>query len=411
MTVAHFGLGVRFPIVPAIACLLASVFLNFWLRARFPASLRLDDARATYILGFDLAQLAALLSLTGGLANPFSILFLAPVTTSAVSLPWGGTIRLLGLMILCVTVLAFWRWPLAGPDGMSLEPPRLYELGMWAAIAVSATFVAIYGSRVASEARQLAGALNATELVMARAQHLSQLDGLAAAAAHELGTPLATVALVVHELAAQPKIAELCAEDLDLVKSQVARCRTILGKLSAPSEMALASIQEAGLADLIEEIAAPHRLQDVNIEIKAAGEGPEPVCQRNPAILYGLTNLLENAVGFATSKVSVSAAWSAQEVRIDISDDGPGFPPQVLTQWGEPYISDRAGARRGDDEPAGGLGLGLFIAKALLERSGAQRRIMNGGPQSRGALAKIAWPRAVFEQNRRALEPRLNVTA
>ena len=353
LSLAHFGLGVHFPVLAAIFCVLASALLNVWLRGRFPVSLRLDDARAVYILGFDIAQLAALLALTGGLTNPFSILFLAPVMTSAVSLPWGATVRLLAFTLACATALEFFRWPLIGSDGAAIVPPPLYALGLWAAIGVSASFVAIYGSRVATEARQLASALNATELVLARAQHLSQLDGLAAAAAHELGTPLATVALVVHELAAQPDLAEHSADDLRLVKEQIARCRTILGKLSAPSEMAVTSIQEAGIGHLIEEVAAPHRLLDVQIEVLVSGDGPEPVCRRNPAMLYGLTNLLENAVGFAASRVKISATWTANEVRIAILDDGPGFPPQVLERWGEPYISDRAGARRPDAPPAG----------------------------------------------------------
>jgi two-component system, sensor histidine kinase RegB len=400
LLVSHFGLGVRFPVLPTLACLAASVLLNVWLRGRFPVSLRLNDAWATYILAFDIAQLGALLFLTGGLGNPFSILFLAPVMTSAVSLPWRQTLRLLAFALFCATILEFWHWPLRGPDGLAIEPPPLYDIGLWAAIGVSAIFVSIYGSRVASEARQLASALTATELMLARAQHLSQLDGLAAAAAHELGTPLATVALVVHELARQPQVAAHCAEDLRLVEEQVGRCRTILGKLSSPTHIAAASIEEAALGHLIEEIAAPHRLQDVAIEVDLAGEGPEPVCRRNPAVIYGLTNIVENAVGFAATKVTIQAGWTRQEARVVIADDGPGFPPQVLAQLGDPYISDRASARRGDGEPAGGLGLGLFIAKALLERSGAQIEISNAAAPNRGASVAISWPLDMFEQTR-----------
>ena len=252
------------------------------------------------------------------------------MATSAVSLPWRRTLLLLGLTLSCATVLEFWSWPLRDLGGLPIAPPPLYSLGLWAAIAVSAIFVSIYGNRVASEARQLASALNATELILARAQHLSQLDGLAAAAAHELGTPLATVALVVHELAAQPQVAAHCSDDLRLVEEQVGRCRTILGKLSAPSEMAMNSIEEASLGDLIEEIAAPHRLQDVEIQVDIRGEGPAPICRRNPAVLYGLTNIVENAVGFAAERVEILATWTPSEVRIVVRDDGPGFPSQVL---------------------------------------------------------------------------------
>ena len=251
----------------------------------------------------------------------------------------------------------------------------------------------IYGSRIAEEARQLTSALTATELTLARQQHLSQLDGIAAAAAHELGTPLATVALVVHELAAQPQIAAQWADDLRLAEEQVARCRTILRKLSSPDTIAAASLEETTLGDLIEEIVAPHRLLDVAIEVESQGTPPEPICRRNAGLIYGLHNIVENAVSFAERRVQISASWTASEVRIVIADDGPGFPPHVLGRLGEPYISTRGGAaRRREDEAAGGLGLGLFIAKALLEalRRRADDRQRAGAGERRGGEDRLA---------------------
>ena len=397
---AYFVLGLQIPIFACGLCVAASVILNFALRACYPVSLRLKDAWATAILAFDLAQLALLLFLTGGLANPFSTLLLAPVATSAVSLPWRQTLIMLGFALFLATLLLFLRLPLLGPAGIAMDPPELYTVGLWTAIGVCLIFVSIYGNRVAREARQLASALTATELMLARAQHLSQLDGLAAAAAHELGTPLATVALVVHELGVQPQLAAKWSEDLRLVEDQVARCRNIIGKLSAPSEMASSSLDEVGLGNLIEEIAAPHRLQDVDIHVAIAGEGREPICRRNPAVTYGLSNIVENAVGFAARAVEIRAKWTPQKVVITVSDDGPGFPLQVLYRIGEPYISDRAGARRGDGEAAGGLGLGLFISKALLERTGAKLTISNAEAPLRGARVTISWPLAVLEQSR-----------
>ncbi len=400
MLVSYFGVGVRFPLIPALACAGASVALNLWLRWRFPISFRLSDAFTTYLLGFDILQLAALLFLSGGLANPFSIFFLAPMAASAVSLPRDNVWFLLVLSLLCETALEFDNLPLRIDGAEPLALPPLLNLGLWFAFSLSAVFVTFYGNRVATEARQLASALNATELILARAQHLSQLDGLAAAAAHELGTPLATVALVVHELARQPNVAELCAEDLQLAEGELARCRSILRKLSSPEDMAEHAFDDGGLANLLEEIAAPHRLQDTEIDVGSRGEGVEPNCGRNPAILYGLANLIENAVSFAASRVSIQAAWSAAEVSVVIADDGPGFPSQVLARLGEPYISDRAAARRSAAEPAYRLGLGLFIAKALLERSGAQLTIANASGDRRGAVAMVVWPLANFNQAR-----------
>ncbi len=409
LLIAYFGLGVRFPLWAALVCVAASVGLSLWLRWRFPVSYRLDDDFATHLLAFDILQLAILLFVAGGLANPFSLFFLAPLATSAVSLPWRRTLVLLTLALVCASVLEFVNFPLKSGDGATLAPPPMLSFGLWLAIGLSAIFLTIYGSRVAGEARKLSSALNATELLLARAQHLNQLDGLAAAAAHELGTPLATVALVLHELAADRKVADLCAEDLELAEEQIARCRKILGKLSSPSEMAAHTFGEMSLGDLVEEIVSPHRLQDIDIEVKLTGAGDPLLCRRNPAVLYGLANLVENAVGFAASRVAVKANWTPSEVEIVIVDDGPGFPPQVLQHLGEPYISDRAAARRGEGEPAGGLGLGLFIAKALLERSGARFEISNAPEPGRGANVRIRWPRRSFEHNtgRRRREPAL----
>ena len=245
--VAYFDFGLRFPVAIALTSVAASVALNLWLRWRFPATHRLSDAFAMRLLAYDILQLATLLFISGGLANPFSLFFLAPLATAAVSLPWRRTLLLLTIALISATVLEFASWPLEGPDGARLAPPPTLSLGLWFAISLSAIFLTIYGSRVSSEARQLSSALNTTELTLARAQHLSQLDGIAAAAAHELGTPLATVALVLHEMAADPKIAAICAEDLELAEEQVARCRKILRNLSSPSQMAAETFVQTSL--------------------------------------------------------------------------------------------------------------------------------------------------------------------
>lgn len=398
--IARFALGLQFPTIACFICIGASVVLNGALRMRFSVSHRLDDFWAANILGFDVAQLAALLCLTGGLGNPFSILFLAPVMTAAASLPLRRTLALLGFTLVCATVPQLWHWPLLWPGGEEFQPPALYGVGLWTAIAVSAIFVTIYANRVAEEARQLASALTATELTLAREQHLSQLDGLAAAAAHELGTPLATVAVVVHELAALPQIAAHCAEDLQLVEQQVGRCRSILGRLSSPATIAESSLEETTVGELIEELAAPHRLLDVEIAVEREGPAAEPVCRRNAGMIYGLSNLVENAVSFAASRVEIRASWTSSIVKIVIADDGPGFPPQVLARLGEPYMSTRGAGRRREGETAGGMGLGLFIAKVLLERSGASLEIANAPPSESGAVATVLWPRAAFEHGR-----------
>jgi two-component system, sensor histidine kinase RegB len=398
--ITRFGLGFDLPILWCFLCIGMSALLNIGLRLRFPVSQRLDDIRATNILGFDILQLAALLFLTGGVFNPFSILFLAPVMISAASLPLRRTIGLLVLALACTTVLTFWRRPLPWIPGADLQLPMLYGVAIWVAIAVGAAFITIYANRVAEEARLLAGALNATELVLAREQHLSQLDGLAAAAAHELGTPLATVALFATEMARQNPPSAAFADDVRLLNQEVARCRAILGKLASLGEDSAGPLEELSLSHLIEEIAAPHRDFGIAIEIALEGSGPEPICRRNPGMLYGLGNIAENAVDFARERVAIRASWTPETVKIVIADDGPGVTPHVLSRLGEPYVTTRGADQRDEGETGGGLGLGLFIAKTLIERSGGALGIVNAAPPGAGAQATVAWPRLSFEQGR-----------
>ena len=230
-------------------------------------------------------------------------------------------------------------------------------------------------------------------------QHLSQLDGLAAAAAHELGTPLATIALVAKELDhAMPQDGPI-AEDLKLLREQVERCRTILTKLTSMGEDQGAFLETIPLTQLVEGMVAPQRSLGFDIEVAAGGEGPEPVGRRNPGVMYGLANILDNAVDFAETVVRIEARWTRDEVRVEISDDGPGYAADVLLRVGEPYVTTRSAAERSEDsEEGGGLRLGLFIAKTLIERSGAQLLLSNAAPPATGAVARIVWPRQAFER-------------
>lgn len=397
----HFGLGFPLPFGLCFAVIAAAAGLNLALRIRYPASHRLSDDAATLVLAFDILQLGGLLYLAGGLQNPFSILFLAPVLISATALPPERTLALGLLAIGCATLLVLAHRPLPwGALGPQPQVPFLYVSGIWTAILLGIAFTGVYAWRVAEEGRQLAQALAATELVLAREQHLSQLDGLAAAAAHELGTPLATIALVAKELDLQVPQDSPFADDVKLLREQVERCRGILTKLtSLGDEEQEGFLETMTLNHLLEEIAAPQR-SFIDIEVRCSGDGPEPACRRSPGLLYGLANLVDNAVDFAASKVTIEARWTSAEVRIAIQDDGPGFAPDVLLRVGEPYVTTR-GPGRGQDESGSGLGLGLFIAKTLIERSGAQLLLTNVPPPAAGAVARIVWPRTAFERDAR----------
>jgi len=400
IAVAAIALGLKFPIVASLALVAASAGLNVALRWRYPRGAQLTERGATILLGYDILQLASLLFLTGGVANPFVILLLAPVTIAATSLTLAHAAALLALALVSATALLSFCLPLPWIDGEPLALPEFYIAARWVALGISAAFVALYAYRVAAEARQTASALAATELALARAHHLSQLDGLAAAAAHELGTPLATMSLVAREMAAAPAGADF-GEDLDILEQSVDRCRAILSKLSSHDKLSSEDLEISSPLELAEMAAAPHRLLGVAITVEGDGPEPAPACVLNPGLIYGLGNLIENAVSFAESAVTIRCSWNKALVKIEIADDGAGFPPALLARAGEPYLSQRDGARR-NEEAGGGHGLGLFIAGALLQRSRGFLALANAEPPATGAVATVQWARGDYEQGRRA---------
>lgn len=394
MAVVVVAYGFDFPLPVALCALLiaCSAGLNLFLAFSFPAAHRLQPVPALGILMFDALQLAGLLYMTGGLENPFSVLMAVPVVISATSLPPRLTFVLGTLVVVAATLLVFYHLPLPWRGGEPLPMPFIYVAGMWMAVVSSIAFTAVYAWRVAEEARLLANALAATELVLQREQHLSALDGLAAAAAHELGTPLATIALVAKEMELALGSDTRFGEDVTLLRSQSERCREILKRLTSLSSEGEQHLARLPLSSLVEEVTAPHRDFGIEIQLRdGRSVGPEPVGRRNAGIVYGLGNLVENAVDFAKRQVIVDAHWDDENVRLAIRDDGPGFPPEIIDRIGEPYMSTRQEAGT-----AGGLGLGVFIAKTLLERSGATLSFRNGGAAGEGAVVEIAWRRDSF---------------
>ncbi len=395
----QFLLGFSLPLLPALAAIAASAGVNVWLVLRYPGVTRFGDREAAILLGYDLLQLTVLLLLSGALENPFAVLMLAPVTVSATVLSRRSTITLCGLAIACVSVLAFARTRLPWPDpGLIL--PDLYILGIWTALVLGAVFIAIYASSVAEEARQMSDALAATQMALSREQRRAAVGALAAAAAHELGSPLSTIAVVAREIAHDlPKDGPI-AEDANLLLTETARCRDILARLATRSEDEGATpFSVLPVSALVETAAAPHRRVGIELDLltaesSAPGGAPsaEPMVVRAPEALYGLGSLIQNAMQFAVSRVELRTVWDTEKVEVTISDDGPGFSPAVLDRLGEPYLSTRDA-----DDPRSDLhmGLGVFIAATLLERTGASLEFRNR-PEG-GACVTVTWPRQVIE--------------
>jgi two-component system sensor histidine kinase RegB len=416
VTVCFVYLVLGFPLEFGIclAFIALSAWLNVFLRIRYPARHRLSNAFATGLLAYDILQLSALLYLTGGIENPFTFLLVAPVTVSAATLPPRNTVAL-GLLGAAATVLlVFYHQPLPWYRGTVFDLPTPYNVGLLASVLSGMIFLALYAWRLAKESRQMADALAATEMVLAREQQLHALDGLAAAAAHELGTPLSTITVVAKELARDAPPSSQLAEDLALLQTQAARCRDILKKLTRGPTEPDPLHARISVTQLIEEAAGPYRGFGAELVVRAYPEvaspieaAAEPIGERRPGVIYGIANLVENAVDFAKARVEITATWSANEVMISIADDGPGVPADVMDALGEPYITTRPSRPRGqatDGEPSG-LGLGFFIAKTLLERSGAAITLRNRDRPAHGAIVSISWPRTTFERRQTTLSP------
>lgn len=392
--VVHFGFDFELPLLACLLTIAANITLNIIITVGLPPQRLVRQWEAAAQLTFDVLQLALLLYLTGGIANPFCLLLIAPATIAASTLQPRWTLSIIGVTILSVGVLALYSYPLPWLPAGSFMLPALYQFAMAFAIVIGLLFTASYAWRVSLEESQLAGALIATQEVLAREQKLAALGGLAAAAAHELGTPLATIQVTAKEMLRSLPPNSLDMEDAELILSQAQRCREILRNLTNQKEIPESVTDTLPFGQLLEEVAERHPElgnKAVLFDIQGPEGKGELMVIRKPAILYGLGNFLENAIHYAKQAVTVSAKWDERSVRVTITDDGPGFDEAILDRLGEPYISTslQGSASATTRE---GMGLGFFIAKTLLERSGGQVSFWNGAGPGRGAVVQTVWP-------------------
>jgi len=385
--VAVRALGVSLEYGFASLAIAAAIITNIALTFLYPATRRLSNRGTTLMLGFDVVQLGALLAVTGGLDNPFALLILAPVTIAASALPLRNSGVVVALALVVIAVISQWNLPIHTSSGEILALPGLFHIGFWLALTIGVLFLAIYARQVMTEIHDMRSALAATQLALAREQQLTALGGVVAAAAHELGTPLATIKLVSSELvdllSDQPEL----REDAELIRGQADRCRDILHSMGRAGKDDL-QVKSAPLEAVVAEAAEPHATRGCEVVIRAGTTGPQPVIRRKPEIIHGLRNMIQNAVDFAAKRVEIELAWDRQEISIRIEDDGPGFPSHVLSRIGDPFPHRRPWDERKMRPAYDGMGLGLFIAKTLLERTGARLDFANG----RGAIVVIRWP-------------------
>ncbi|WP_299921950.1 sensor histidine kinase RegB [uncultured Pelagimonas sp.] len=375
----------------------------------FPENKRLSETENFLMVMFDLLQLCFLLYLTGGLNNPFSLLVLGPVTVSASVLTLRSTLILGSTALVLVTLMVNFHLPLRTEDGFVLRIPDIFVFGQWIAICIALLFISLYSRRITLEMHSMSDALAATQMALARAQKLNDLGGVVAAAAHELGTPLATIKLTSSELVDELEDRPELKEDAELIREQADRCRDILRSMGRAGKDDL-HMRQAPLIEVIREAAEPHQDRGKEILIEdgpgPGGENAQPQILRQPEIIHGLRNLVQNAVDFARTSVWIEALWTEDIISIRIVDDGRGFPPHLIGRIGDPFMRRRRSEGEKKARPEyEGMGLGLFIAKTLLERTGAELSFANASDpyqsdrstgQRKGAIVEVVWPRALI---------------
>ncbi len=405
ITVAPIVYGLQLEFGLCVLAIGASVVANIAATVFFPENKRLTERENLALVMFDLLQLAFLLYLTGGLHNPFALLLLGPVTISATALSLRSTLVVCGTAIVIVSLLANFHLPLITQSGEVLRIPQVFVYGHWIALIIAVAFTSAYSRRVTTEVHTMSDALAATQMALAREQKLTDLGRVVAAAAHEFGTPLATIKLASTELMNDLKDHPEMAEDAALIRDQADRCRDILRDMGRAGKDDL-HMRQAPLEAVIEEAAEPHLARGKTVHIRHTDvDDPQtqPEILRKPEIIHGLRNLIQNAVDFADTQVWADLSWTSGTIKVRISDDGPGFPPHLLGRMGDPFLrrSGRAASTKARPEYEG-MGLGLFIAKTLLERTGAHLRFRNAAENSThtGAVVEVIWPRQALETQR-----------
>ncbi len=407
--ITYFALGFDLPIILCLVTIAASLCLNLFISIAQNFQKELSEKSNAIQLGFDILQLSILLFLTGGLQNPFAMLLVVPITTAVAVLPTRYGLSLLGLSLGVITTMAYWHYPVPWYAGETLILPRLYSIGVWGALFISVAFAACYAVQVIHENARVNLALVETQKILAQEAQVNALGSLAAAAAHELGTPLSTIQLTAREMVDELQDAPLKA-DAELILEEAFHCRDILSQIakqaSRTEESATPFVDETTMPLLLEEVVAPY-LRGTTISIETSFGGahasdlPSIALPRKLEIIYALRNFVHNAIKHARSKVTISAILEDDYVEITISDDGGGFAPDILKRLGAPYLGTHPlPLKAAQKEDKAGLGLGFFIAKRLVFSTGGTLHFGNaaalpqeaGSPkQNRGAWVKIRW--------------------
>ena len=386
INLVYFFLELEFPITLAYVVIITGLATNLFLQFRIK-SIQLKDFYASIFLIYDLIQLSFLLYLTGGISNPFSILIIVPAIVSSTFLSVGTTIILGFFTIIFLFLLTMFHYPLPGLSEYSFIFPKYYIVGLFVAIIIGLIFLSYFGVRFAGETKKRSEALNKLQEMISKEYELESLGGQAAAAAHSLGTPLATISVVATELKKEIGNNQIYSKDIDLLISQTRRCSEILKKISKKQIRKDQFFSYVKLEDLIDEIIISFReTSSKKISLTSDGDKNKIDIKRSPEIIYGLRNFIGNAVKFSKSEVSIILKSNEKIMELTISDNGPGFPDDVKTVLGEPYIKSKSQ----EVSSNAGLGLGTFLGKTLLEKQHANLSFTRDKKLG-GASVVISW--------------------
>mgnify|MGYP001316592780 CR=1 FL=1 len=391
LNIVFYFLELDLPIKESYLIIFIGLLTNIFLQIRVKVN-QLKDTYASFFLLYDLIQLSLLLYLTGGIINPFSFLLIIPAIVSSTFLSMGTTIILSVITSFMLFLLTHFYLPLPGIDVNTFIVPSFYKFGILTSILIGLIFLSYFGIRFSGETKKRSEALNKLQEVIAKEYELESLGGQAAAAAHSLGTPLATISVVAKELKKEIGNNKEVSKDIDLLISQTKRCSEILKKISKKQIEEDYFLSFIKIEDLLEEIINSFKeTSSKQINLLVEEDLNKINIQRTPEILYGLRNFIGNAAKFSKSKVEISLRSNKKIIEIEINDDGPGIPEDIINKFGEPYIKSKSKELSQNS----GLGLGTFLGKTLLEKQGAKLKFESNGKLG-GALVVLSWSPNLF---------------
>jgi len=372
-----------------LLCLLIiaiGVLSNFYLKFKIKEK-QLDNYTSTIFLFYDLLQLAILLYLTGGITNPFTILLIIPAIVSSTFLTLRSTINLSIITILALVIITIDHYPLPHTGDLHFHVPNYYLYAIPTAVIVGLVFLTYFGARFGSESRKRTEALNKLELILAKEHELESIGERAAAAAHSLGTPLSTIAVITKELQKEIGDNPKYSKDINLLLSETRRCSEILKNISQDKLEEDNFLSNVKINDLLNGIVGSFReISEKKLSLIVENNELNPKVQRTLEITYGLRNFIGNAVKYSNSFVDIILESNEKITEIKICDDGPGFSEDIFNVLGEPYIRSENKIINSKS----GLGLGTFIGKTLLERMKATVKFSRYS-KTKGAMVIVKW--------------------